>query len=324
MSTLRDFYFACQKNLRKVLIDIFSGTSSTPNFSQLTMCSVTGPLDVDEDGNPTFGEIVDQAGLEEGPTKISSWIGLIRYVFKFDTSDEERRRAGYHILKLDDKVVYGYDLSAPLGKGFPYYVRIDVSIHNFINCGWFAYPVGYLFDKKTYTEYFGAIDGTSEPETKRPWCPPPGRLNSLAFKSAYKKYTEAIADVFISGSISSFFNELTIHNKKNVKCWDCIDLFSYFSDYDCFDVSDADKKVTIRRDKVDKFNMRCIGPILGQEDRCRYIFTVPGNSSKFRWAGLLFQDIAHYMDRYIDRSNLNDGGKPIKVVIHFNIVPDII
>jgi len=329
MPTLRDFYYACQKNLRKVLMDIFSGTSSTPNFSQLSMISVTGPLDVDEDGNPTFGEIVDQGGLEEGPTKQVSGF-RIRYVFKFNTSDEERRRVGYHILRLGDKVVYGYYLFAPRSKGFPYYIRIDVTLNRLANCGMFANPLSYLIDKKTYTEYFGAIDGTSEPKTKRPWCPTLGIPNGLvySFKNAYKKYVEAIADVCISGSISSFFNELTVHNK-NVNCWECLNFVPYFSNpdfssSDCFDVSDADKKVTISRDKADKFNIRCIGPILGQEDTCRYIFTVPGNSSKFRWTGLLFTDIAHYVDRYVNRSNLNDGGKSIKVIIHFGINTNII
>jgi hypothetical protein len=321
-----DFDSACRKNLREILLNIFSGTSSTPNFSQLSLASVTGPLGADEDNNPTFGDTIDSGELVEGPIKNVDFRAIV-YVFKFDTPDEDRKRAKYHIFKLGNKVVSAM-LGAPLSRGYPYYVRVGAAFYIKAGCN-----LGYnfLINKKTYTEYFGAIDGASESKKPKP-C---SGLYSLDFGNPAiyyfaflysKDFSEAILDACISGSVSSFFDEIVIHNKTG----NCLDECSgkYFGtehdNPDCFDAEDASKKLTVSRNKVEKIALRCV-TVPGEEktEICRYVFPVPGKSSKFRWAGLLVNNEAHYLplhDRRLpSHTRLNDEGKPIKIVIHFII-----
>jgi hypothetical protein len=238
---------------------------------------------------------------------------------------------------LNDKVIAFFDRGAPPAKGYPYYIRIGIAF-NLIHVCYFDLLVGrfaLLLDKKSYTIYFGAIDGAPETELTGPITCFGEDLTAYSYSTAElfnDDYIEAVLDACISGSISSFFNEITIHNKSG----NCLDSCS--SDYfikansDCFNTVDSDKILTVTRDIAEKIALRCIFPYAysyrfypdsEKTEICRYIFPVSGNESKFEWAGLLSNNKIQYLlppDRDVGSyGRLNVRGKPIKIVIHFII-----
>lgn len=326
------FEGVCRKNLREILVDIFSDTGSAGNFSQPSLQAVTGPLEVDENNNPSFGEVVATGALVEGPTKKKQ---RIEYSFKFDNSDEDRKRVKYHILSLNDKVISFFDRGAPPAKGYPYYIKIGIAF-NLIHVCYFDLFFGrwaLLLDKKTYTKYFGAIDGAPESELTEPITCFGAYPTSYSIAGLFNDdYIEAILDACISGSVSSFFNEITIHNKSG-KCLDsCSSDYFVKPNSDCFNIVDSDKVLTVTRDIAEKIALRCIFPYAysyrfypdsEKTEICRYIFPVSGNESKFEWAGLLSNNKIQYLLPpkwyFVSYGRLNVKGKPIKIVIHFAI-----
>jgi hypothetical protein len=327
-----EFDAACKKNITEILFNVLCDSGSV-NLDQFSVRSVTGPLDVDEDNNPTFGEIIDEGTLIEGPTKNTEGF-KVEYLFKFDTPDEDRKRIKYHIASIGDKVVglggpsaTQYSAAVGLSKGYPYYLKAHIGTSPFLTRS--AVSRTFLLNKKAYTKYFGAIDGASEAEI------PPGGINCSSPKEFNYSYysilvneegNERILDTFLDDA--PFFESLTIHNKNNDDCLRALQTPYFKDDSSCFDISDADKQVTVSRDTVEKIALRCpfrlfYTPEHEKVEVCRYIFTVPGDSSKFSWTGLLADNRTHYLlfptNWFLPNTfvPLNPTGKSIKIVFHF-------
>jgi hypothetical protein len=332
-----EFDVACKKNIKKILSDALCGGGGSVNLDQFSVRSVTGPLDADEDDNPTFGEIVDEGVLIDGPTKNTEGLS-IDYLFKFDTSDEERKRIKYHIASIGDKVIgmggpaaTQYSYAVGPSNGYPYYIKALIGTST-LATGAMVFRTA-LLKKKAYTKYFGAIDGASESEI------PPGGIgcgNPKEFNYSYytilvkEKHKDRILDTFMDDA--PFFESLTIHNKNNDDCLGALEKQYFKDDSSCYDISGAEKQVTVSRDTAEKIALRCPFQISYiPEDKklevCRYIFTVPGDSSKFSWTGLLADNKAHYLlfptnwIRPNEFTPLNPKGKSIKIVFHLILTP---
>lgn len=323
----------CAKNLREILLNIFSGAGSNPDFSHLSMRSVTGPLTVDEDDNPNYGEVIATATLISGPLKKkvenrgAVRLGHLEYTFKASYSEESARKVAYHVFSLGNKVI-GYDNAETLLARTTYFkVRVTITLPSSCN-----YRALYL-NKKSYTKLFGPIDGASEKPPYDNCSIPSPTIGSSRFDS--DDYLEDLMGILLSGSISSFFNKITIHDKVRFRCQHpCLSYYSSSNPGSCFDISDSKKKLVVTRNKAEKIALRCIytatspAPNLTQynllykTEICRYIFSpVSGSSSKFKWAGLLTSNKMYYsvpLDLiYPYTLIINLEGKPIKIVVHF-------
>jgi hypothetical protein len=331
-----DFNAACIKNIKEILFNVLCNGGSV-NLDQFSVRSVTGPLDTDEDNNPTFGEVVDEGVLIEGPTKNTKGL-KVEYLFKFDTSDEERKRIKYHIASIGDKVVgmggpYATQYSDAVGpsNGYPYYIKAFIGTSTLLARSTVVRT--FLLNKKAYTKYFGSIDGASESEI------PPRVIDCSSPKEFHYSYysilvneegNDRILDTFMDDA--PFFESLTIHNKNNDDCLGALETQYFKDDSSCFDISGAGKQVTVSRDTVEKIALRCpfrlsYPPEDEKIEVCRYIFTVPGDSSKFSWTGLLADNRTHYLlfptnwFRPNEFIPLNPTGKSIKIVFHFVLAP---
>jgi hypothetical protein len=357
------------KNLREFMLDVLCGNSST-GLSELSLRSVTGPITVDEDNNIDFGELIDVGTLVRGPTKIDTgspaYTGYslsrdVEFIFKFDTYDEERKRVKYYVFMLGNKIVkiltphFGLYVSpAPLSKGYPYYIKVRVRFGFPRKCDDFYNPfnrVARLMSKKAYTVFYGAIDGAPEADdidckdfllNYVKYVRKFGPFNDYTVIGVYHQdFIEALVDACLDGS--AFMSSITIYSRstKNVLSCQCYCMVDYLSQIfncnkeTCFSLEDSTQTLSISGGG-EKSTVRCsYSYSYGQNENekleiCRYIFPVPGDSSKFMWQGLLVSNYVNYImpqgvDPRIPFDNsylygpLNLRGKPIKIVMHFYI-----